>query len=812
MMANKKTLIITADGSQLLTTVNQMTAAFKKMEKNSAEMGVKVSRSMQVIENSAKTAAAGIKTLAAGLVITATGGGLQSILRTADAFKQLNARVMVASQGLGDATANYAQLSKQAQTAGTYLETTVAVFQRMAMVAPSLQATNAEILRVTDTVQKLSVITGAGSEQMKYGLTQLGQAFGQTYIMAEEFNSLNENIPGVLKAVADQMGMTTGELRNMQRDGKLASKDFFEALLAASAKADEAFTKMPVTVERATNSIRISFTNMVGKLDEATGATSILAQGMVSLSKGFDGTIRSIDAVTKAYKEHKSVIDNVVAIMVGAGGFIVAMQVAQYTAPLLASAVTGLAVAFDGLAVASLAARAALALTNPLMLAAIAAVPLGVAAMQSAEAREAEKRKGELKAAQGQVKYQQARLDPNYLKGQISSLQAQKAKLGKVGLGQSSMAIDAQIADFQNQLARLEGRAPKASTLNIPKVSIPRVGGGGGGRGRAGGGGRSGASPKAEKEFVAERIEPVSEYMEGLMKRSTEILNSLKTPFDIFNEQVAELDLLAKNNLLSFDAFNAKLAEYRQELDATLPVSEATKTAWEEYSEAVGQAGKSLSSTNSLMNDLQQVTVNVGTEFANMVASGKLSFADLANSLLRDIARVAIQLKIVTPLMNALFGAQGQGGGLLGQATMAFQNRFMGLNTPALRGIPSAASALPMAPIPAMPQGFANGGMPPVGRPVLVGERGAELVTFGQQARVHSNQDTKAMLGGGGSNVVVNIHNAPEGTKAQRSNQGGVDVIDIVLGKVASSIASGSGAIPKALNNRYGLNPAMGNG
>jgi hypothetical protein len=187
-----------------------------------------------------------------------------------------------------------------------------------------------------------------------------------------------------------------------------------------------------------------------------------------------------------------------------------------------------------------------------------------------------------------------------------------------------------------------------------------------------------------------------------------------------------------------------------------------------------------------------------------MVASGKLSFADLTSSLLRDITRVIIQLKVVTPLMNSLFGAQGQGGGLLSQLGASIMNQAKGFSMPTLRGVPSVGGG---APVPA----FANGGMPPVGRPVLVGERGAELVTFGQQARVHSNQATKGLLGGG-SNVVVNIHNAPEGTKAQRSNQGGVDIIDVVLGRVASSINTGSGAIPNALKNRYGLNSAMGNG
>jgi hypothetical protein len=49
--------------------------------------------------------------------------------------------------------------------------------------------------------------------------------------------------------------------------------------------------------------------------------------------------------------------------------------------------------------------------------------------------------------------------------------------------------------------------------------------------------------------------------------------------------------------------------------------------------------------------------------------------------------------------------------------------------------------------------GFAAGGFPPVGRPVLVGENGPELVTFNRPARVYNNRETRQMGAGGGINI-----------------------------------------------------------
>lgn len=42
--------------------------------------------------------------------------------------------------------------------------------------------------------------------------------------------------------------------------------------------------------------------------------------------------------------------------------------------------------------------------------------------------------------------------------------------------------------------------------------------------------------------------------------------------------------------------------------------------------------------------------------------------------------------------------------------------------------------------------GYASGGLPPVGVPVIVGEQGPELAVFGSQARLYTAQETQRML------------------------------------------------------------------
>jgi len=89
--------------------------------------------------------------------------------------------------------------------------------------------------------------------------------------------------------------------------------------------------------------------------------------------------------------------------------------------------------------------------------------------------------------------------------------------------------------------------------------------------------------------------------------------------------------------------------------------------------------------------------------FVKFVQTGKLSFKDLANSMIADFARVQAQ-----KLLSGLFGGTAGGvGGIFGGIGKLF--------------------------------GFANGGMPPVGQASIVGERGPELFVPQSAGRIIPN-------------------------------------------------------------------------
>ncbi len=210
--------------------------------------------------------------------------GVREIARAADNYKNLRDRVKSATEATGDFVAVNGELLEISQRTFTGLEQNVALFQRLAIGAKEFGAANTDVLKVTETVQQLGIIGGASLSALSAGTTQFAQAMAGGVVRAEEFNSILENIPEVAVAIADGLDMSVGELRKAVIAGKVLSEQVFEALLGKADEVNQRFQEMDLTLTRAFTNLGTVLTQVVGKLDEASGFTSRMAEIITTLT------------------------------------------------------------------------------------------------------------------------------------------------------------------------------------------------------------------------------------------------------------------------------------------------------------------------------------------------------------------------------------------------------------------------------------------------------------------------------------------------------------------------------------------------
>jgi len=221
-------------------------------------------------------------------------GGISRMVNFTDQFSLLEARTKKASKGLGDYNQISGELFKISQKTGTALEDTVKLFESLARTAPDIGATRDQVLQMTDSLEKMAIVSGASNVEISNAMRQFSQAMAGGVVRAEEFNSIIENTPEIAAKIAEGMGMTIGQLRLAVVEGKVLSKDVFESILGQTGQINEDFAAMPMTFSRAMTMLKNSLQVFLGVLNEAGGATGVLADAVAGIARFFDGLVSRI--------------------------------------------------------------------------------------------------------------------------------------------------------------------------------------------------------------------------------------------------------------------------------------------------------------------------------------------------------------------------------------------------------------------------------------------------------------------------------------------------------------------------------------
>jgi len=240
--------------------------------------------------------------VAGGFSAAAIVGFVKAVADAGSAVQLMVARIGLLT-GPGGAVATFNALFNAAQRTGTSLQSTVDTFARIGFAAKDMGATTNQVVRLTETVQKLGRVGGATGSELSAGMLQLGQALASGRLNGDELRSILENLPLVARAIAENLGVGVGQLRAMGAAGELTSQKVFDALLAASAKADEQFAKLPVTMEQAAQKAANAWTYFANALNDATGFSNALAKALDVVA----------DAAVRAAKRISGDIDQAMA-------------------------------------------------------------------------------------------------------------------------------------------------------------------------------------------------------------------------------------------------------------------------------------------------------------------------------------------------------------------------------------------------------------------------------------------------------------------------------------------------------------------
>ena len=283
----KYTIEIEADAAKLLAGQASADTALKQIE-NSVK---KTANSADKLDKSLDNLGGGFSRLAVAVKGYISIQALIKLQQLSEEFTLLQARVTRLSSSSEEGARSFQQLVSIASTTGASLGDTVNLWQQLTATLKTVGATNSDVNRLVMTLQKIGTIGGSSAQEMANALRQFMQSVASGRIQAEEFNSVQEQMPELARQIADGMGIPFNELRQLMLAGKLDIGEVLAAIERRSDEINQQFEKMPRTVTQATNALVTQFGVAVSKIDDAIGASRYLA-------KLLDGAALSISVAT----------------------------------------------------------------------------------------------------------------------------------------------------------------------------------------------------------------------------------------------------------------------------------------------------------------------------------------------------------------------------------------------------------------------------------------------------------------------------------------------------------------------------------
>lgn len=211
-----------------------------------------------------------------------------AIIGMADAYTVLQnklANVTTSQAQVAELTERLFDLANETRTP---VQETATAFSRFDRALKILGKSQEDTLRLTETVNKALVVSGATAQESASALLQLSQAFNAGRLQGDEFRSVSENIPVVLDAVAKVLNKPIDQVKKLGSEGKITSEILFKAFKLIEGQIDETFKKTTPTISQALTVLNNSAIQAFGEFDKATGITRNLAGAIILLANNMD--------------------------------------------------------------------------------------------------------------------------------------------------------------------------------------------------------------------------------------------------------------------------------------------------------------------------------------------------------------------------------------------------------------------------------------------------------------------------------------------------------------------------------------------
>ncbi|HBV9606487.1 TPA: tape measure protein [Klebsiella pneumoniae] len=210
---------------------------------------------------------------------------VKQVSEYADAWATVNnklANSLRPNEQLADVTERVFNITQQ--TRGS-LDATASLYARLERATRQYGTSADDLAKLTTIINQGFVVSGATAQEAENAIIQLSQGLASGALRGEEFNSVNEQGNRLIVALADSMGVSIGEMRNMAAQGKLTTDVVVNGLLSQGAVIGKEFANTTTTISQALQVAGNNVTKFFGENSTVKTGAAIFNDAVVTASE-----------------------------------------------------------------------------------------------------------------------------------------------------------------------------------------------------------------------------------------------------------------------------------------------------------------------------------------------------------------------------------------------------------------------------------------------------------------------------------------------------------------------------------------------
>lgn len=213
---------------------------------------------------------------------TAVKNVTSSIVEMGNQWGQTTAMLKNAVGDAGDYKTSLETSLEYANKVGVATDDFIQSASRLRTLAPEVVSNYGDAAKFTELLDENMISTGASTQEASSAMRQITQALGKGIVNGDELNSIMENSPQIARMLAKHLNVAVGDLKQLGKEGKISGQALYDTVLENADAIEKQFAAMPITADRAWNSIK----NTIGvrSAEAATALSANLGKALTAIS------------------------------------------------------------------------------------------------------------------------------------------------------------------------------------------------------------------------------------------------------------------------------------------------------------------------------------------------------------------------------------------------------------------------------------------------------------------------------------------------------------------------------------------------